>query len=72
VLRAAQLYVIETARANKHTLLDIARVSTPPLTSQLEEWVNRVIGILVLLLLTVPVPPNGVPEGIQRAIKQLK
>jgi len=58
------LRVIETARANERTLSDIARVGILPSTSRLEEWVNGVISTLVLLLLTVPVPPNGVPEGI--------
>ena len=58
------MHAIKTARANKRTLSDIVRVGTPPLTSQLEEWVNGVISTLVLLLLTVPIPPNGVPEGI--------
>ena len=56
--------VIETARANKRTSLDIARVGTPPLTLRLEEWVNGVISTLVLLLPTLPIPPKGVPEGI--------
>jgi len=58
------LRVIKTARANKRTSLDIARVGILPSTSRLEEWVNGVIGTPVLPLLTVPVPPDSVLEGI--------
>ena len=64
MLRAAQLRAIKTARANKRTSSDIARVGTLPLTLQLEEWVNRVISTPVSLLLTLPILPDGVPEGI--------
>ena len=52
------------ARVNKYTLLDIVRVSTLLLILWLGEWVNRVIGILVLLLLTLPVRPNSILEDI--------
>ena len=52
MLRAAQLYIIKTARVNKNMLL------------KLGEWVNRAISILVLLLLTLPVPPNSIFKGI--------
>ena len=40
------------------------RVNTLLLTSQLKEWVNRVINTLVLLLLNLSVLPNGVLDGI--------
>ena len=56
--------VIKTAGANKCTSLGIARDSTPPSTLQLGEWVNSIIGILALLLLTLPTPPNGISKGI--------
>ena len=72
VLRVAQLHVIETARANERTSSGIARVGTPSSTSRLEEWVNGVIGTPVSPLPTLPVPPDGVPEGIQRAMRQLE
>ena len=58
------MHIIETARANERTLLDIARVGILPLTLRLEEWVNGVISILILPLLTLPIPPNSVLEGI--------
>ena len=60
------------ARANKYISSDIARVNTLPPTSQLGEWVNKVIGILVSPLPTLPVPLNGVSEDIQYIIKQLE
>ena len=66
------MHIIETARANKYMLLNIVRVGTPLPTLQLREWVNRVIGTLILPLLILPVPPNDVLENIQYAIKQLK
>ena len=61
--------VIKTARANEYTLSDIARVGTPPLILWLGEWVNKVIGTPILLLPTLPVPPDGVLENIQCAMR---
>jgi len=55
---------IKTAGVNKCTLLGIARDSTPPLTSQLGEWVNSVISTLASPLLTLPAPPNNISKGI--------
>ena len=56
--------VIKTAGVNERILLDIVRVSTLLPTLWLEEWVNRVINTLVLLLLNLPVPPNSILDGI--------
>ena len=44
--------VIKTAGVNKYTLLELG------------EWVNRAIDTLVSLLLTLPILPNSVLEGI--------
>ena len=64
--------IIKTAGVNKHTSLDIVRVGTLPPTLWVEEWVNRVISTLILLLLNLPVLPNGVLDGIQYAIRQFE
>jgi len=44
--------VIKTAGVNKYILIE------------LKEWINRAIGILVLLLLTLSILPDGVLEDI--------
>jgi len=64
-LRAAQMRATETAGGNGCTLGG-AR------DSRLGEWVNSVIGTPVSPSLTLPVPPDGISEGIQRAIRQLE
>ena len=56
--------VIKTAGVNERILLDIVRVSTLLPTLWLEEWVNRVINTLILLLLNLPVLPDGVLNNI--------
>ena len=52
------------ARANEYILSDIIRVGTLPPTSWLRKWVNKVIGMPVLPLPTLPVPPDGILEDI--------
>jgi hypothetical protein len=44
--------------------LGIVRDSILPSTSQLEEWDNSIINILVLLLLTLLALPNGIFKGV--------
>ena len=64
MLRATQLRVIKTAGANEYISSDIARVSTPLSILWLGEWVNRVIGMPISLLLTLLVPLDGVLKDI--------
>ena len=56
--------IIKTAKTNEYISSDIVKVSTPLLISQLGEWVNRVISMLVSPLLTLPVLPDSILEDI--------